>query len=153
MKKQVQLLCMMALIAIVGLTSCTKKPEKPEDLIVGKWKITEFQMCDSNGDNILPDAFGETWSFEEDGSFNGWCLLWQHQSNPYLYSNYTIDGEELTIRGGDFVFSDEEIMFTLDINSITEKELSVSGKWRYGKWKDDYHEWMESGTISASLKK
>lgn len=153
MKKQLNMLCMMTLIAIVGLTSCTKKLEKPEDLIVGKWKITEFQMCDSNGENFLPDSYGETWSFKEDGSFNGWCLLWQHQDDAYLSSTYTVDDEELTIRGGDFVSHDEEIMFTLDINTITEKELSVSGKWRYGKWKDDYHEWLESGLITASFKR
>ena len=151
MKKQAQFLCMMALIAIMGLTSCTKKPE---DLIVGKWKITNYQMYKDDGEEIpLPGATGETWTFTENGSFTGWCRVWQNQIDNYLDSRYIVDDEELTIRGGNFVFGDEECVFVFDINEITKEKLTISGKWKYYKWKDNFSELEGIGSLNVSLKR
>ena len=144
---------MMALIAIMGLTSCTKKPE---DLIVGKWKITEFRMRYSDGSNACDfDATGETWTFKENGSFIG-CIPIENDIVPdyYFTSKYIVEGEELTIRGGDFeyYYEDgfcEEVVFVLDIDEITKDELSVSGKWKFYEG----GELLESASISASFKR
>lgn len=117
MKKQLQLLCIMALVAVMGLSSCSKALETR---VVGQWEIIELTV-DNESEN---EAIGETWTFKEDGSFTGWCHLWKDQVDFYVTANYTVENEKLTISDGDF----ETQKYVFDIVEITGKELFMSGK-------------------------
>ena len=143
MKKHVQLLCIMALIAIIGMTSCTKKPE---DLIVGKWKITEYREEGS----YISKVEGDTWTFKDNGTFTGPLIAGEHD----ISCKYVCDDNELTLKGGGL---DElyyqgypaEITYKLDIDDISKDILIVSGKARL--YVSGYGE--NSWSISVELKR
>lgn len=154
MKKRLTLIEMMALLLLVGLSSCTKKPE---DLIVGKWKITEFYLnLGSDGGSVQTnDAIGETWNFKENGSISGYLPASGDFTNDgFFSSHYIIEDETLTIKGGDFEHHEsnghiEEFVFILDIDEVTKDELSISGKWKFYE-NGEVH---ENGTLRITFKR
>lgn len=126
MKKQLQLLCIMALVAVMGLSSCSKALETR---VVGQWEIIEL-MVDNESD---PEAIGETWTFKDDGSYIGWRHLKkvesQDQIDFYVTANYMVEDEELTIN-----FAELRDAYAFDIVEITGKDLSMSGKIKWKEW-------------------
>lgn len=132
---------MAALMILICLPSCNK----PEQQIVGKWKITYTKVDGYNDD----DAKGETWTFKENGKFNGYISLGK-QENMYFDCNWSIDGNELVLKGGDLEVSgsgwSEELVLTLDIEQLDKNNLVVSGK-----MKDTYYEDGEYDTASCNV--
>ena len=132
MKKVLRLSLMAALVIMMCLSSCTK----PEKQIVGKWKITYAKEDGYNDKN----AVGEIWTFKENGTFNGYLV-----DLGDVTAKWSIDGNELTIKGGDLEYSEsgsgwtdtEEMVYTLDIEQLDKNNLVVSGK---VKLKEEYWE-------------
>ena len=142
MKRFFHLLYMTVLVALV-LSSCTKKPE---DLIIGKWKITEYR----EEGTYISKVEGETWTFKDNGTFTGPLIAGEHD----ISCKYVCDDDELTLKGGDL---DElyyqgypaEITYKLDIDDISKDVLIVSGKARL--YVSGYGE--NSWSISVELKR
>ena len=129
---------MAALMILICLPSCNK----PEQQIVGKWKIT-YTKVDGYNDG---DAKGETWTFKENGKFNGYISLGK-KDDMYFDCNWSIDGNELVLKGGDSGSGwSEELVLTLDIEQLDKNNLVVSGK-----MKDTYYEDGEYDTYSCNV--
>lgn len=141
MKKALRLTLLAALMVLICLPSCTK----PEKQIIGKWKIT-YAKVDGYNDG---EAKGEVWTFKENGKFNGYISLGK-KDDMYIDCNWSIDGNELVLKGGDLEVSgsgwSEELVITLDIEQLDKNNLVVSGK-----MKDTYYEDGEYDTYSCNV--
>ena len=118
MKRMLRLTLIAAVAMIMCFSSCTK-----EKKIVGKWKITYAKEDGYNDKN----AVSEIWNFKENGSFTGYLSGLEGE----ITCKWIVDGDELTLKGGDMEGSYYEIIYTLDIDEITNKTLVVSGKAKY----------------------
>ena len=122
MKRRLQLLFLILIVSIIGLSSCTKSPELS---LIGNWKVTE---CHEEGDAFIELKEGDTWSFTNGGAFSG-----SFEGGFFLSScDYVCDGNSLTLRGGDFANwhvenKPAEIIYRLDIDNLTNESLTVSG--------------------------
>lgn len=147
MKKTTLSILITAFFAMSFFSSCTKDPEK---LIVGKWKVVSASCDDLNSQ--FYDGFirafsydeGETWTFQEDGTFKGYMNALQYfvlgintgYINGDIKCDYICDDYTLKLRNGNLIvtFYDgyEECKynfeFTFDIDNISNKELSLTGK-------------------------
>lgn len=115
--KKVYLISIVVLITVICFSSCSK----PEKQIIGKWKITEFR----DDDGMWPTAEGSTWQFDDNGKFKGWLY-------GEVTCKYDCDGNELTIKNTEVGY-----VFKFDVDEISKKDLSVSGKC-YDVDYDDY---------------
>ena len=143
MKKALRLTIMAALLILITLPSCTK----PEKQIVGKWKIT-YAKADGYNDT---GAKGEIWTFKDNGKFNGYLSFGKKgRDDGYFDCNWSIDGNELVLKGGDLEVSgygySEEAVITLDIEQLDKNNLVVSGK-----VKDEWSEDGDHGTYSFNV--
>lgn len=123
------------------MPSCSK----PEKQIVGKWKITYAKEDGYNYKN----AVGETWTFKENGTFVGYL------SEEEVTAKWSVDGNELIIKGGDLEQSygeeTEEVIYTLDIDQLDKNYLVVSGKAKYIEtWKEYGQTYTDTETWSVS---
>lgn len=108
---------MAALMVLIVMPSCTKTPEKQ---IVGKWKI---EVAKEDGINDV-DAVGEIWNFKENGKFEGYLSMLDEE----IVCKWVVDGNELTLRGGDLDVDNDELVYVFDIDEINSRNLVVSGK-------------------------
>ncbi len=137
MKKELRLTLLLALAIMMVMPSC-KKADKQ---IVGKWKIT-YAKEDGYSDK---KAVGENWTFKENGTFNGYLVDWGD-----VTAKWSIDGDELIIKGGDLEESTEEQIYTLDIDQLDKSNLVVSGKVKYiDTWYDETETWSASYELEA----
>ena len=145
MKKNLRLLFLAALAVMVCFSSCTKNPEK---LIVGKWKVESVRCSDDEFGEYFEDDKGETWKFDEDGTFKGYLSLLEGD----VECDYICDDYSLELSGGDLTMSygDEKItvVFEFEIEEISRKEMSLSGKCKIN-YRDYYEGYDESYTISG----
>ena len=139
MKKSLRLVMFAAVAFMLCFSSCTKDSEK---LIVGKWKVVSARSSDI--DNVSDDK-GETWTFKENGAFEGHFSFLEGNGEGDgigdagdIECRYTCDGNTITLRGGDLegtmhdysydYYTNYEFVFTFDIDEITSDVLSISGK-------------------------
>ncbi len=131
MKKSLRLVMFAAVAFMLCFSSCTKDPEK---LIVGKWKVVSARSSDI--DNVSDDK-GETWTFKENGAFEGhFSFLEGLDGGGDIECRYTCDDNTITLRGGNLdgrisdydYYINYEYVFTFDIDEITSDALSISGK-------------------------
>lgn len=148
MKKSLPLLLVATIAIVFCFSSCTKEPEK---IIVGKWKVVSADCGQSQSNDEFYDGFidgfsddkGETWTFEEDGTFKGYFnalpyFLYGENTgliNGNIKCDYICDDGTIKLRNGNLngAFYDYEsykysFSFTFDIDEITSKSLSLSGK-------------------------
>ncbi|MBO7652982.1 MAG: lipocalin family protein [Bacteroidales bacterium] len=105
------------IIAVVIMGLCFSSCNKPEKLIIGKWKVEEQKLDGAK----VKTAEGETWSFTDDNKFKG------HIDGTDYSGKYTCDGDELILSGGDFTDKNiDQIVFTID--AISKTNMSLSGK-------------------------
>lgn len=156
MKKSLRMILLAAIAVTMCLSSCTKKPEK---LIVGKWKIVSARCSDNNVKPWVIEAIsndkGEVWNFKENGTFIGYMnvlsLLEFGISDvecDYICDDNMIEGRDGNLRGiidGDTRY---DIVFTFDIDEISKKELSISGKIKI-TFTDIYEGYSETETVSS----
>lgn len=142
MKKVLHLTILAALVVLICLPSC-KKPEKQ---IIGKWKIT-YAKVDGYNDG---DAKGEVWTFKENGKFNGYLSFGKKDYDMYFDCNWSIEGNELVLKGGDLDFGgsgySDEVIITMDIEQLDKNNLVVSGK-----MKEEYYEDGEYDSYSCKV--
>ena len=125
-------LCLAMAVAMIIMPSC-KKDKDASEQIQGKWTLTEGAMF---GD-IISDFVGETWEFKNNGKFTGALDGEEGKGVEYTDCNYTLDGNNLTLSGGDFNDDDWAIIRAeLVINEISSKVLEVSGN-LIGEGEDD----------------
>lgn len=123
MKKALHLTLMAALAILLCIPSCTK----PEKQIVGKWKIVYAKV---DGYKV-EEAEGEFWTFKDNGKFKGYLSLDDFEEVEF-YCDWIIDGDELTLKGGDLECEEfEDIYIDLDIEQLDKENLVVSGKVKY----------------------
>ena len=123
MKKVLRLTILAAFVVIVCLASCKKEETDASKLIMGKWTITSGYMWGET----LSEFANETWEFKENGSFHG-ALNADHGYVDYVDCKYTIDGNKLTLSGGDFEDGGWLILsFELVVDNISSTTLEVSG--------------------------
>lgn len=124
------MILLAAIAATLCFSSCTKKPEQ---LIVGKWKVVSARSSDID----VSDDKGETWTFKENGTFVGhFSFLDGLDGGGDIECRYTCDDNTITLRGGDLegrindydYYINYEYVFTFDIDEITSEVLSISGK-------------------------
>lgn len=147
MKKTTLTILITAFFAMLFFSSCTKDPEK---LIVGKWKVVSASCSDPSDE--FYDGFikafaydeGETWSFQEDGTFKGYMnalpyLLYGENTGLIsgdIKCNYVCDDTTIKLRDGNLngSFFDYDyyvkysFVFTFDIDEISNKDMSITGK-------------------------
>lgn len=153
MKKTLCLLFLTTFAVVICFTSCTKKPEK---LIVGKWKI-ESARCtsDEEEDYYMKYSVGENWNFKENGTFVGYLSFFEDE----VECDYICDDNTLELKGGDLKGYDHDyefsIVFQFDIEEISKKEMSLSGKHKitYTYPGDDYSETYTLTGIKYELEK
>ena len=150
MKKVLRFTLMAALAILISLPSCKKSDDpKPEDLIVGRWKIT-YAKIDGYKEEELED---EVWSFKDNGKFTG-CL---EEEDEEIDCNWILNGNELVLKGGDLEYSEPgysvEAVITLDIEKLDNKELIVSGKAKVEYYEEGYGSETESIKVSYELMK
>lgn len=147
MKRTLQTILFAETLMLLFFSSCTKDPEK---LIVGKWKVVSAS-CDDPSDEYYEEfieAFtydvGETWTFQEDGTFKGYMNALPYlldgsnsgQINRDIKCNYLCDDNTIKLRDGNLngsffdydYFITYNFVFTFDIDEISNKDLSISGK-------------------------
>jgi len=143
----------LTLIAAVAMIMCFSSCTK-EKKIEGKWKITYAKEDGYNDKN----AIGETWTFKENGTFVGYLSYFEQE----VTAKWSIDGNELIIKGGDLEGSESgsgwsdswEIIYTLDIDQLDNKNLVVSGKAKeiYTETEDGYTDTdTDSWSVSYEL--
>lgn len=145
MKKSLRLLFLAALAVMVCFSSCTKNPEK---LIVGKWKVESVRCSDDEFGEYFEEDKGETWRFDESGTFKGYLSLLEGD----VECDYICDDYSLEMSGGDLTMYDDDekitLSFDFDIDEISKKEMSLSGKCKI-TYKDYYEGETYTYTISG----
>ena len=131
MKKSLRLTILAAFAVVLCFSSCTKDPEK---LIVGKWKVVSVRCSDQYYSTSVEGDKGATWNFKENGTFTGTLSIMEIIGNSDVSCNYTCDDSSLELRGGDLKGTIDgenfNVVFMFDIDEISKKELSISGKCR-----------------------
>lgn len=111
------------IIAVVVMGLCFSSCNKPEKLIIGKWKVTSMKVAGQK----VSKAEDETWTFKDDGKFSG--VFPYGSSTTDIEAKYSVSEDELKISGGDLDnYSVDNLKLSLD---ITKKTMSVSGKVNY----------------------
>ncbi len=152
MKKSLRLIVFTAIAAMLCFSSCTKDPEK---LIVGKWKVVSARCSDQYFGDAVENDKGTTWNFKENGTFTGTMNIMDFIGSD-ISCNYTCDDSSLELRGGDLkgTFDGESynIVYMFDIDEISRKELSISGKVKISDTYDGYTD-TYSFSVSYDLEK
>ena len=105
------------IIAVVVMGLCFSSCNKPEKLIIGKWKIEEQKVDKTK----VSSAEGEVWSFTDDNKFKG------HIDGNDFSGKYSCEDDELILSGGDFTDKNiDQIVF--EIESISKKAMTLNGK-------------------------
>ncbi|MBO4738107.1 MAG: hypothetical protein J5606_00945 [Bacteroidales bacterium] len=141
MKKLLYNLSVVLLIAgMTTMTSC----KKPEKLIIGKWKVTSANKNDEN-------AKGNTWTFKDNGKFVGdiydlaeddWVL---NNNGDEIECDYSCDGKTLTLSGIKYRSNGGKDIhgtytFEFDIEGISNKTMSLSGKVKADGYEEEHHD-------------
>lgn len=120
MRKKKGFILFIGLLTVLGLTACGEKREKTlEDIIVGTWKIEEYE----------DDEF----SFDKEGrlSSNGMDLGTYSVSENTLKINYSTDGSKVTEKAR--IYGEDEFAI------IYMKEESAEGEVLNERVYDEMH--------------
>lgn len=120
MRKKKGFILFIGLLTVLGLTACGEKREKTlEDIIVGTWKIEEYE------DNEI--------SFDKEGrlSSNGMDLGTYSVSENTLKINYSTDGSKVTEKAR--IYGEDEFAI------IYVKEESAEGEVLNERVYDEMH--------------
>lgn len=129
MKKAMKVMAMVLfVVGMTALTSCTKSKEK---MILGKWELEKVSVT-MGGYSMqitvaeLMELMGEYG--EEIGDIDEMIL--EFKNDGYVYAQgegvrYVIDGDQLTIDGG------EEGTIEATITELTKTEMTLEGKETY----------------------
>ena len=113
----------LAVVALMGLTSCTKTEKK----IIGKWEcstVTISNVTPVDADILESDDLkGTIWEFNEDKT----CSI--IDGNEVTNGTYTIDKDDVVMT---FTATEEGITMTmamdLDVTDISKSDMTVEGK-------------------------
>ena len=116
MKKSRILLVAVALLTVMGLTSC----EKTADKILGSWEVTSCKVIDGDEDIEME---GSIWTFKE-----GKVVTIGDDEGVYVSGTYSIDGDKIVmsfVGAGD----DEGMTLALDgeVTEITDSKMVFDG--------------------------
>ncbi len=128
-------------LLIAGMTTMTSC-KKTEKKILGKWKVTSTNKNDEN-------AKGNTWTFKDNGKFVGdiydlaeddWVLI----DGNEIECDYSCDGKTLTLSGIKYRSNGAKDIhgtytFEFDIEEISNKTMSLSGKVKDDGYEEEHH--------------
>ncbi len=117
MKKSRILLVAVALLTVMGLTSC----EKTADKILGSWELTSMTIIDNEDFDI--ELEGSIWTFNADNTFS---IM---GNGEIVGGTYSVKDEQLVARLL-AVYSEEseELNFIMDVSEITDSKMTLEGE-------------------------